>query len=125
MILRFAVAVLMVLHGVAHLVGFVGPWRLATTAGVPYTTTVFAGRVDIGDAGARALGVLWLVVAVAFWIAAAGAFVNRSWWMPTAVGAAFVSLALCFLSWPASRIGVPVNLLILALIVLWRRAVLA
>ena len=40
-------------HGVAHLVGFVSSWKLATLAELPYKTTVFSGRVDVGDAGIR------------------------------------------------------------------------
>ena len=41
-------------HGVAHLVGFLAAWQLHTSPDVPYTTTVFAGHIDIGAAGSRA-----------------------------------------------------------------------
>ena len=49
--MRFGLAFLLVAHGVAHLVGFVSSWKLATLAELPYKTTVFSGRVDVGDAG--------------------------------------------------------------------------
>ena len=45
--MRFVLALLLVAHGVAHLVGFVASWKLATLAELPYKTTVFSGRVDV------------------------------------------------------------------------------
>jgi len=42
--MRFVLAVLLVAHGVAHLVGFVSSWKLATLAELPYKTTAFSGQ---------------------------------------------------------------------------------
>lgn len=123
--MRIAIAVLMAIHGVAHLPGFVVPWRLATLEGMPYRTTALAGSVDLGDAGARAVGVLWLLTAVAFWVAAAGAALDSPWWGTLALGAALGSLMLCAIGWPDARVGVPVNLLIVTALVLGRRSVWA
>lgn len=120
--MRIVLAVLMALHGVAHLVGFVVPLRLAAApAGVAYKTTVLAGRLDLGDAGIRAVGVLWLLLAVAFSVAAAGAVMSRSSWVPTAIGVAVASLVLSLVAWADSRIGVPVNLVIMAALMLGPR----
>ena len=58
--MHFALSALLVAHGVAHLVGFAVPWKLVSTAEVPYRTTILGGMIDIGDTGARALGVVWL-----------------------------------------------------------------
>jgi hypothetical protein len=51
--MRFVLAFFLLAHGVAHLVGFVSSWKLATLAELPYKTTVFSGRVDVGDARAE------------------------------------------------------------------------
>jgi hypothetical protein len=59
--MRFVLAALLIVHGVAHAVGFVVPWKLVSTAEVPYKTTIPGGMCDVGDAGARALGIVWLV----------------------------------------------------------------
>ena len=75
--MRFVLALLLVAHGVAHLVGFVSSWKLATLAELPYKTTVFSGRVDVGDAGIRMMGALWLLAALAF-LVAAFAVANRN-----------------------------------------------
>jgi len=123
--MRIAIAILMAIHGVAHLPGFVAPWRLATLEGMPYRTTALSGAVEIGDAGVRAVGVLWLLAAIAFWVAAAGAALDTRWWGTLALGAALASMMLCVIGWPDARIGLPVNLLIVTALVLGRRFIWA
>jgi hypothetical protein len=54
--MRWLVGFLMMGHGVAHLPGFLVSWQLATLPDLPYSTTLFAGRLDVGDAGTRILG---------------------------------------------------------------------
>jgi hypothetical protein len=116
--MRTAIAMLMALHGIAHLPGFLNSWELVTMEEIPYHTTVLSGRVDLGDAGIRALGVLWLALAAAFVASAAGALAHGAWWLPWAMGAALVSLLLSAAEWPEARIGVAVNAgLIAALLV--------
>lgn len=112
--MRIALAFLMTLHGVAHLVSFIEAWRLIPEAGFPYKTTIFAGRVDLGDAGTRAFGMIWLVVAVAFMLAAAGAVVDATWWTPLALGVAASSLILSSVELPQARPGLAINLAIIA-----------
>jgi hypothetical protein len=120
---RIALAVLMALHGVAHLVGFVGSWQLAgPESTIPYKTTVLAGKLDLGGPGIRAMGVFWLLTAVAFWLAAAAALMNQPWWTLAALGVALFSLMLSIVALPDSRIGVAVNLVILAALMVGQRA---
>jgi hypothetical protein len=110
---------LMVLHGAAHLVSFFEAWRLVP-GGFPYKTTVLAGRVDLGDGGVRAVGVIWLFVSVAFVVASVGAVAGATWWVPMAVGTTFTSLLLTSTEWPEARVGVAINLLILAVLMAGR-----
>jgi hypothetical protein len=112
--MRFLLAFLMILHGAAHLPGFVNEWRLANLEGIHYRTTILAGRLDLGDAGIRVVGALWLAGAIAFWVAGAAALGNWSWWIPVATGVALGSLLLSLLELPEARIGAIVNLVILA-----------
>jgi hypothetical protein len=112
--MRMVLAVLMALHAVAHLPGFLVPWRLASLPEMPYGTTVLGGRLDLGDAGIRVMGAAWLAAALAFAVAAVAAGTDRSWWMAAAAAAAVTSLALSVMGLPAARMGIVVNLLILA-----------
>jgi hypothetical protein len=123
--MRFVLAALMALHGVAHLVGFAGAWQLAPAKEIPYKTTVLAGHVQLGDAGIRVMGVLWLVAALAFVVTAGGAALNAPWWTRGAVIAALASLVLTMVEWPEARIGLFVNLAILGvLLVMFRVPIL-
>jgi hypothetical protein len=65
--LRFVLAFVLVAHGIAHLVGFISSWKLAKLVELPYKTTIFSDRLDMGG---RVIGVLWLLGALAFLVAA-------------------------------------------------------
>jgi hypothetical protein len=69
----------------------------------------------------KALGVLWLVAALAFAASAAGVALHASWWRPLTTVTAIVSLALCVTGWPGSKIGVPVNVAIIVVLVVGAR----
>jgi len=113
--MRGVLGVIMAIHGIAHLVGFLVPWRLIKTSEEP-ATTILAGRVHMGDAGMRVFGIIWLGLAIGFVIAGIGAWTGSRWWIRFATGVALPSLLFCVLALPQSKIGIPVNLAILALI---------
>ena len=113
--LRLAVVVLLLAHGVAHLVGFLVPWRLATPPEMPYRTTVLGGAIDLGPTGIRLYGLLWLALGLAFAIAAGALVLRLPWLYRLTVIAAAWSLVMCVAGWPESRIGVAANLVLLTL----------
>jgi len=107
--MRLVLALLLIAHGIAHLVGFVSSWELATLAELPYKTTVFSGRLDLGDAGIRLIGVLWLLAALAFLVAAIALATGMSWAGRFMLAAVIASALLCVAGWPDARIGLAVN----------------
>lgn len=119
--MRILLGSLMAVHGIAHVVGFVVPWRLIAPQSAEYSTTILAGHIDLGAGGIRTLGIVWLALAIGFLVAAAASWFGFSWWTGAATWLASVSLALSVLAWPASKIGVPVNLVILAAILVGTR----
>ena len=112
--MRIALSLLFIVHGIANLPGFLVPWRLAAQAGIPYTTTVLGGTADLGPVGIRIVSILWLLAALAFVGAGAAIFLNDAAWRTLAIAATLASLALTVLGWPQSRIGLALNLLLLA-----------
>jgi hypothetical protein len=106
--MRFVLAFFLLAHVVAHLV-FVSSWKLATLAELPNKTTVLSGRVDVGDAGIRVMGVLWLLATLAFLVAAIAVASEAGWAVRFTVTAAVASLMLCLVGWPDAGIGVAVN----------------
>jgi hypothetical protein len=115
---RTALSLFFIVHGIAHLPGFLVPWRLATPAEIPYTTTVLGGTADLGPVGIRIVSVVWLLAALAFVVAGVATFLDDAAWRTLAVAATLASLALTVLGWPYSRIGLVLNLLLLAYL-LW------
>ncbi len=107
-------AVVLAVHGAIHLIGFVVPWQLGTVEGFQYRTTVLAGLIDVGPAGIRAVGAVWLIVAVGFVVAGFGVWRGEPWAVGLAVVLALGSLVLCVFGLPDSSAGILVNVGILA-----------
>ena len=118
--MRIAIAIAMVLHGAAHLVGFAESWPTARTHRAPLKTTVLGGRLDLGAAGARLGGLLWLLTALAFGLVAAEAVINTDGWASMALVTAVASFVLSVVWWPESRVGVAVNAVLIAVLVVGR-----
>jgi len=116
--MRTAIAIFIMLHGIAHLPGFIVPWRIATLKEMPYKTTLLSGRIDVGAVGIRIIGALWLATAIAFVLTGVAMIVGAPWWGVAAVVVTLTSLVLSLLSLPEARIGVVVNGAILALLAL-------
>jgi len=110
------VAIFLLVHGLAHLVGFVGPWGLSNS--VQPQSTLLAGRIPIGMMVMRTLGIFWLGGALAFTVAAVGVLRHASWWPAFTFGATIGSLVLCILSIPESKVGIPINVAIIVTMLL-------
>src|SRR4051794_24452393 len=116
--MRTLFAGFLLLHGIAHLVGFLSPWGLLpapTPGGAPpaLTNEVFAGRITLGESAARELGLLWLVAALAFAVVAKGVWLAASWTVPSLVGVTLASLLLTIVWWRTAYIGALVDVTLL------------
>jgi len=59
-------------HGVAHLVGFITYWKIASIEDMPYQTTLLSSLLDVGEVGIRIVGILWLLTGLAFAVVGVG-----------------------------------------------------
>ncbi len=119
--MRYAIATLLGLHGIAHVVGFIASWRLMPLPELPYSTTVLGGVVDVGDGGIRLVGVLWLGAALACVVAAVALWVGLPWAAGFALATVTASLAMCVVGWPQARIGLFLNLILIVALMLTPR----
>ena len=108
--MRWLIAFVLAAHGIAHGVGFAVNWHVIATPELPFSTTVFGGRWNVGVEGIRLVGLLWLVAGAACLTAAAALVADASWSVSATIAALVLSLAMCALGWPAARIGVYLNL---------------
>lgn len=119
--IRIIFSIFLVLHGLVHLLWLAVGWNLTDIDGLPYRTTLFGGRLDIGAWGLRILGLLWALAAVVYVIAGLGLLFTAPWWSTATIAVALYSLVLCIVSWPESRWGALINLAILALLLFGSR----
>ncbi len=108
---EYLVAAFLALHGIAHLVGFMGTWHLGPFVDRGAPALPF-GLTD-GGGLARTLGVLWIGGMVLFVATAVGAVIGASWWPQMLILATTSSLALCVLWWHDARIGAAIDIAIL------------
>lgn len=117
---RVAAAAVLAMHGLIHLLGFAVYWRLAEVEGISYRTNLLSGDLPVGEIGAWAFGLMWLVGAVAFLAVGFSLLLARPWWRTLALGTTLFSLAVTVLGLPDSPYGVAVNLAILAYLLVVR-----
>lgn len=98
--MRFALAVLLLLHGIAHLVGFASSFHLSPK--IPAQPDILGGVATLAGRGLKAYGIAWLLAGHCSAAVALGAALGASWWVPAAWGVSSASLGLCILGWPAS-----------------------
>ncbi len=118
--IRIVAALFLIAHGLVHLLWFVVPWNLMEVDGLPYSTNILSGRIDVGRGGIRFVGLLWVVAAVAFVVAGIALLFAIPWWWTATLGAALYSLFLCLLGLPVAKWGLLIDLVIMAILLLGR-----
>lgn len=115
-ILTVIASIVLIMHGLIHLMGATAYLKLAEIKELPYKTTVLGGRWDLGASGIAVYGALWAVAAVGFIVAAVALIAGWSWWQPVLLGVTLFSLVLTALDWGAAYAGVIINIAILAVV---------
>ncbi len=96
LVLRIAVAITLLGHGIGHVVGFLGSWT-NSRLGFPefafnQSPWILPGEVFMQSAVGKVFGIFWLISMGGFFAAAIGLIMGRSWWTTIAVIASFLSL---------------------------------
>ena len=118
--MRFAVALFLLLHGIAHLPGFFGAWG---KVGAPpdLSSTPLGHLFEEGSMGAKAIGIVWLMLCFSYAAVAALVVLRQPLAIPAALGVAVVSLLLSAMTWPVVKVGVIANLAVIAVALLAAR----
>jgi hypothetical protein len=97
-ILRVVLAIVLVAHGIGHVL-FLGP-AVRIVGWADQSGGSWLLSPTVGDAAAHAAGALvWAAATVLFVAAAAGLALAQEWWRPVALVGAFVSLAGIVVFW--------------------------
>jgi hypothetical protein len=113
-----ALAVLMILHGMAHMVGFAAPFGYLKDP-PPVNATLLS---TIGPGGMKALGILWFANAIIFVVAGIGLLRHSQWWTTATIAACVLSLVLTATFLPYAKIGLAVDVVLVTFLYLNRNA---
>ena len=120
-ILRIVAAIVLVLHGLIHLMGAFAYLKILEVQSLPYKTIFLGGRIDLGEVGTGVFGALWGVAAIGFVVASIAMLTNRSWWRSALLAVTLLSLVVTILDSSLALAGVVLNVVILlALWLEWR-----
>ena len=114
--LTIAGSIVLILHGLVHLLGTASYMKLAAIRQLPYKTTLLGGSWELGASGIAVYGALWSVATIGFIFCAVAMLAGWGWWRSALIGITLFSLALTTLDWADAPIGVIVNVGILALL---------
>ncbi|WP_162794099.1 DUF6544 family protein [Runella rosea] len=103
--MRYLFALILLVHGLIHLMGFVKAFKLAE---ISQLTQVIS----------KPIGVFWLMVAVLFVLATTLLILQKETWWMAAAPAVILSQALVFTNWQEAKFGTIANVIILGGVVL-------
>lgn len=111
--MKYIFAILIILHALLHLLGFVKEFKLAQVTQLTGDTLV-----HLSGSARRITGALWLLACLGF-LVAAGQYLRGadSWWIWT-LSAVIVSQVLIILYWHDAKAGTLANIIILMVVVL-------
>lgn len=112
-ILKVVLALVVLAHGLIHLIGFVAYYPLAEMPQLAYKTSFLGGRWELGAGGTRLYSLLWLLAGLGFLVGAIGMAFGWRWWAPLMLATTVVSLVLCVMDWKAAYLGGLLNVVIL------------
>ena len=129
-LLRFAIGIFIVLHGLVHLLYFGQSWRFfELQAGMVWPDGSWAFSRLLGDETTRLLASIFLVLAAIDFVAGgAGILLGQAWWRPVVVSAAAFSTVIFILFWDGTfqnlddkgAIGILINIAILTAVLIFQ-----
>ena len=117
-LISFVLVVILGLHGLIHLLGFVAYWPLRAMPELAYKTTFLGGRLNLGAGGTRLYSVIWLLITIGFIAACLGLLSGREWARPLLMATTAASLMVIALDWAPAFRGALVDVAILLLLII-------
>ncbi len=116
---RFLLAIPLLVHGLAHLSGFLASW---TKGDFGYTKQpwLISSGVRLNSGAGRMFGILWLIAMAGLVASALGLAFHQGWWQWLAMVSAIVSLIVIVPWWntvpPGARVGAIFDALVLVVL---------
>jgi len=111
--IRIVFAVMIILHGLIHLFGFLKEWNLAKVRQLTGETLI-----PLSGGLSKPVGILWLVVCLLFVSSAATYLLKKEWWWMIAAIAIVLSQILISIYWKDAKFGTIANVVVLLAVIL-------
>lgn len=98
--MRIAVLLIMLVHGLIHLMGFAKAFQIGEMA--QFTKSI-----------SRPMGILWFLAALLFMVTSIGLYLRKDWWPILGMVVVILSQILISSSWEVAKYGTIVNVIIL------------
>lgn len=106
--MSWVVVIVLILHGLIHLMGGVNELGLAKIQGLSEKTLIpLSGSIQ------SIFGVIWFIAVSLFILSAIGLLIKQQWWKSIAIWAIMISQLLIVIWWPNAKWGTIPNILIL------------
>lgn len=115
-ILSIIAAMVLVLHGLIHVIGTVADLKLGSIEGFSYKTALLGRHWEVGERGMWIFSALWAVAAIGFVVAAVALLAEWGWWKAQLIGVTLFSLALNALDWSTAYAGFIIDSVILTVL---------
>lgn len=103
--MRIVLVLLIILHGLIHLMGFAKAFQFGEMA--QFTKEI-----------SRPMGILWLLAALLFIVTAIGFFLRKDWWPILGIIMVILSQGLIFTTWADAKYGTIANAIILVVAII-------
>jgi hypothetical protein len=106
--LKYILAIPLIMHGLANLAGVVAPW-VATRAGFQENPWIFGTSVTFAGVAGKVSSIFWLLSSILFCGGGIGVLLGQDWWAGLIVSGAVASLVVILTWWkavpPGARLG--------------------
>lgn len=112
-LVRYPITIVVAVHGLIHLMGFVTTWELAEIEDLDDSTLL---ALEPGTVAAQTFGLVWLAAAVLFVATAVGLVLAAGWTDTAAAVASILSILVSVLWWADAPIGALVSATVLTVL---------
>jgi len=123
-ILQYFAALVLLGHGIGHLVGVLPAWTSIEIGGMEDKAWILPGGHHLDSTVGKVWSVIWLAAMVLFVVSSVGVFMDKEWWRQWAIVGSIVSIAAIVPWWNSvlagAKAGVALDIaIILVLLLLW------
>ncbi len=116
--MKYLLAAYIFFHGLAHVVGFIINLIMKYNPKHPITSTFLFKIVKVGIPGTILLGLMWFGFAAGFIYAGIAVLQNLPHWDTYTLIIALISMVVCILKLPETKIGVVANMIMILFLIL-------